>query len=256
VRAHLGVVAVAFSVVMFSAPLPASAVLGDCSQPVTGGATPTATDCLYILRTAVALDVCSPTCICAPKGSLPVSATDALVCLTAVVGQPTPLDCPCGSSTTTSTDTTITTITTSTTTTTAGETTVACTIDTAACVTDACTCFDVLEGLDYHLGASGQVSGPVGTQLRTNSILTQGGAIDCGAWSQIDSSINPSCDLLGCCARQGGQPEQTTWTVTQALDFQCFCPDAGFPLEHEFDVQCQLNSEPVVEIFRTTDPCP
>ena len=156
-------------------------------------------------------------------------------------------------STTTSTDTTITT---STTTTTVGGTTVACTIDTAACVTDACTCFDVLDGIDYHLGASGQVSGPVGTQLRTNSILTQGGDIDCGAWSQIDSSVNPSCDLLGCCARQGGEPEQTTWSITQATDSMCFCPEAPFALEHEFDVQCQLGSEPVVEIFRTTDPCP
>ena len=55
---------------------------------------------------------------------------------------------------------------------------------------------------------------------------------------------------------EGGQPEQTTWSVTQAQDHMCFCPEAPIALEHEFDVQCQLNNEPVVEIFRTTDPCP
>lgn len=97
----------------------ASADQGDCSQPVTGGASPAATDCLFILQTAVGAQTCEPECICAPGGSLPVAATDALVCLSSATGQPVPLDCPCIVSTTSTT--TATTTTTSTTTTTLGD---------------------------------------------------------------------------------------------------------------------------------------
>ena len=85
------------------ASAPTLAGLGDCAQPVTSGPTPTATDCLYVLQAAVGLVECSPECICAPKGLLPVSATDALLCLNAATGQPAPLDCPCGATTTTTT---------------------------------------------------------------------------------------------------------------------------------------------------------
>src|SRR5262245_45487303 len=77
------------------------AALGDCSQPSTNGAKPAATDCLYILNVAVALLTCTPDCICAPKGSLPTSATDALVCLQVATSLPVPLDCPCEVTTTT-----------------------------------------------------------------------------------------------------------------------------------------------------------
>ena len=73
------------------------AARGDCAQPSTNGAAPTATDCLYILKAAVGSVTCSPACICAPKGSLPTTATDALVCLRKAVGQATTLDCPCAS---------------------------------------------------------------------------------------------------------------------------------------------------------------
>jgi len=62
---------------------------------VTNGSQPTASDCLFILRTAVGAVTCDPACICAPKGSLPTTATDALVCLKKAVGQGVALNCPC-----------------------------------------------------------------------------------------------------------------------------------------------------------------
>lgn len=80
-----------------SAP-PARAAQGDCSQPLSNGPAPVATDCLWILNAAVLLQTCTPQCICAPSGDLPISATDALVCLQKSVGQSITLHCPCGSS--------------------------------------------------------------------------------------------------------------------------------------------------------------
>lgn len=67
----------------------------NCGQPVSGGSTPTATDCLFILNAAVGVTTCSPECICAPSGMLPISATDALICLNKSVGVDVPLNCPC-----------------------------------------------------------------------------------------------------------------------------------------------------------------
>ena len=90
-----------------------------CAQPVSSGATPTASDCLFILRAAVGSEVCEPACICAPKGTLPGTATDALICLKKAVGQAIELNCPCGPATT-STTTVPPTTTTSTTSTTVG----------------------------------------------------------------------------------------------------------------------------------------
>lgn len=72
-----------------------------CSQPVTTGPEPLATDCLYILQAAVHTVTCSPECICAPTGTLPIKATDALLCLNVTVGIVFPLDCPCGGGTST-----------------------------------------------------------------------------------------------------------------------------------------------------------
>lgn len=66
-----------------------------CAQPVSTGPAPVASDCLYILNAAVGVTTCSPACICAPKGTLPVSATDALVCLNAAVGTAVELMCDC-----------------------------------------------------------------------------------------------------------------------------------------------------------------
>ena len=83
------------SITLCVAARPALAEQGLCSQPVTSGVTPTATDCLFILMVAVDTETCSPGCICAPKGTLPTTATDALVCLKYAVGQPVELVCPC-----------------------------------------------------------------------------------------------------------------------------------------------------------------
>jgi len=79
----------------------AHAANGDCSQPVSMGEGPTASDCLAILRTAVGSLSCDPECICAPKGTLPVSASDALLCLRFAVGHTVELHCPCDVTTTT-----------------------------------------------------------------------------------------------------------------------------------------------------------
>ncbi|HET9063019.1 MAG TPA: hypothetical protein VFO62_07000, partial [Candidatus Binatia bacterium] len=71
--------------------------LGECAQPFSAGGDPSASDCLAILSTAVGNDDCrglSP-CVCAPKGTLPARATDALICLNASVGAPATLACPC-----------------------------------------------------------------------------------------------------------------------------------------------------------------
>jgi len=80
---------------------------GDCSQPVSSGAGPAASDCLFILKTAVGSETCEPECICAPKGTFPVTTTDALLCLRGAVGQSVSLNCPCGVTTTTTTSTTM-----------------------------------------------------------------------------------------------------------------------------------------------------
>ncbi len=69
--------------------------LHSCSQPISTGSRPTASDCLFILKAAVGSATCTPECMCAPKGSLPIAATDALVCLKNAVGQPVALNCPC-----------------------------------------------------------------------------------------------------------------------------------------------------------------
>jgi hypothetical protein len=79
--------------------------VGNCSRPLTSGATPTATDCLFILKAAVGLVTCDPECICAPKGTLPTTAVDALICLRRATGSDVPLDCPCLVTTTTTSTT-------------------------------------------------------------------------------------------------------------------------------------------------------
>jgi hypothetical protein len=119
-RRRLGGAALAgLLVVSPLASVVAGAAQGDCSQPLSNGSVPVATDCLYILNAAVLLQTCTPQCICAPSGELPISATDALACLQKAVGFAITLQCPCsGSSTTSSTrlETTTTAIDTTTTT--------------------------------------------------------------------------------------------------------------------------------------------
>jgi hypothetical protein len=70
---------------------------GDCGQPVSNGANPVATDCLFILQAGVGAQTCNPVCICDLNGSGGnPNATDALVCLNVSVGVPGLLNCDCG----------------------------------------------------------------------------------------------------------------------------------------------------------------
>jgi hypothetical protein len=66
-----------------------------CSLPVTEGPTPKASDCLFILGAGVGSRTCTPVCICDTDASGAISASDALRCLRAAVGQPVTIDCPC-----------------------------------------------------------------------------------------------------------------------------------------------------------------
>jgi hypothetical protein len=72
----------------------ANAAQGDCGQPVTNGADPTASDCLFILRSAVGSDTCTPECVCNTNGQGVITASDALTCLKKAVGQNVTLVCP------------------------------------------------------------------------------------------------------------------------------------------------------------------
>ena len=76
---------------------PAFAAKGSCGQPASNGATPLASDCLYMLRAALGVGSCNPTCICDlnASGGNP-TASDALSCLKTSLGVPGLLDCPCG----------------------------------------------------------------------------------------------------------------------------------------------------------------
>src|SRR6185295_6418205 len=75
---------------------PAFAARGDCGQPSSNGATPLASDCLYILRAALGIGSCDPTCICDlnASGGSP-TASDALTCLKTSLGVAGLLNCPC-----------------------------------------------------------------------------------------------------------------------------------------------------------------
>jgi hypothetical protein len=80
---------------------------GDCSQPISAGASPVASDCLFILGVAVGLQSCTPqVCICDPTGDGGTTATDALTCLRKAVGESIALMCPCNTTTTLGTTTT------------------------------------------------------------------------------------------------------------------------------------------------------
>ncbi len=86
--------------------------LGDCGQPKSSGADPSASDALEVLRTAVGQGDCGgfDPCVCDVDGSGKVLASDALRVLKRAVGQPQSLDCVCPVTTTTTTSTTTTTL--------------------------------------------------------------------------------------------------------------------------------------------------
>jgi hypothetical protein len=102
-----------FVVMTWSAPRASLAAKGDCGQPVSTGNAPTSTDCLYILRTAVGIQTCSPQpCICDTGAGAGITATDGLLCLRKAVGLNVQLVCNCAITTTsTSTSSTSSTVT-------------------------------------------------------------------------------------------------------------------------------------------------
>jgi hypothetical protein len=77
---------------------------GDCGQPSSTGPDPSASDALHVLRAAVGLVYCVPSCICDVDASMKTTAGDALQVLRVAVGISVPLDCGdgCGVTTTTS----------------------------------------------------------------------------------------------------------------------------------------------------------
>ncbi len=77
-----------------------------CAQPVSVGALPKASDCLFILNVGVGIGFCVPACICDVNGDFDENASDALLCLKIAVGIDLPRACPCPTTTTTSTSTT------------------------------------------------------------------------------------------------------------------------------------------------------
>jgi hypothetical protein len=76
-------------------PVGALAGQGDCAQPVSEGADPTATDALAVLNGAVGLLACE-LCTCDVNNSGTVTATDALSVLQNAIGTGPPLVCPPG----------------------------------------------------------------------------------------------------------------------------------------------------------------
>ena len=99
IRTHHLVAAVAATAILIVSGA-AFAAQGDCSQPVSSGTNPTASDCLFILKAAVGAVQCTlgtpPGCVCKPTGGDRLVATDALLCLKKAVGQGVTLNCPCG----------------------------------------------------------------------------------------------------------------------------------------------------------------
>jgi hypothetical protein len=132
--------------------------------------------------------------------------------------------------------------------------TYSCSIATADCTATSCTCGPD-PGLDYHISATGSVSGPVGTQLRVNINAPQGGTIDCGSWTRVYGNVITGCDTIGCCLREDGAPETVQWSVFEAIDLPCSCPGIP-PGQHNFLIQCQLPPYPVIEHEQTSTPCP
>ena len=124
----LSLFAVALIVGFLSGSQTAGAAQGDCSQPLSSGANPVASDCLFILGVAVSLQACTPQpCVCDPTGDGSTTASDALTCLNKAVGGPIMLLCPCD--TTTSSTTTM-------------PSTSNCTNDGNCGVTEDCVCSD------------------------------------------------------------------------------------------------------------------
>jgi hypothetical protein len=86
----------------------------------------------------------------------------------------------------------------------------------------------------------------------------QGGQLDCGAWARVNGNVISGCDVIGCCERQEGQPENMTWSVFEVIELPCFCPSnplAG-ELKPNMLIQCQLPPGAVIEVEKAATGCP
>jgi hypothetical protein len=92
-KSHELVIILTVCVLGLAATLPGIAAQGDCGQPASDGAGPTATDALFILKAAVGSATCS-LLVCDVDGSSSITATDALLDLKRAVGQSVTLSCP------------------------------------------------------------------------------------------------------------------------------------------------------------------
>jgi hypothetical protein len=100
----LSLFAVALIVGFLAGPQSVVAAQGDCSQPLSSGLNPVASDCLFILGVAVNLQACTPQpCVCDPTGDGSTTASDALRCLNKAVAEPVTLLCPCDTTTSSTT---------------------------------------------------------------------------------------------------------------------------------------------------------
>lgn len=96
-RLFRALIAIALAVTIVASNAPAGAALLDCGQPLSAGTSPTATDALFVLRTAVGLEACS-VFVCDVNATCSVSATDSLRVLQNAVGQEVELACGLGCS--------------------------------------------------------------------------------------------------------------------------------------------------------------
>jgi hypothetical protein len=102
----LSLFAVALIAGFLAGPQNVVAAQGDCSQPLSSGVNPVASDCLFILGVAVNLQACTPQpCVCDPTGDGSTTASDALRCLNKAVAEPVTLLCPCDTTTSSTTTT-------------------------------------------------------------------------------------------------------------------------------------------------------
>ncbi len=244
---------------------PAWAAQGDCSQPLSNGSAPNATDCLFILRRAVGLQTCNPDCICAPKGTLPPSATDALICLKSATGQSVALNCPCPVSTT---STTVTSTSTSTTTTLdlagdcpgKGEIVLYAGVTGIACATNAdCTVGTCDTDLNRCVTATDLDTGWTGIAFNSdiNDQVVMSGNLDC------PNPFTPGGpEPCGECQVTGLNPEHGNCRCSN--DNQAICSDAfqidaadcSTGVSCTVDLDCRVCSETTTMTCAIDDECP
>ena len=190
-----------------------------CGQPFSDGGRPEVTDCLFILKSATALEICDPDCVCDVNADGDITALDALLCLQDLVFLPVSLVCICDSATTT--------------------TTMAPTTTTAPPMGE-CGDGNVDEGEDCDPGAPG--SG----ECCTNSCTFEGAGTACG--DPVDECTDAdSCDGAGTCMSGDFKPADTPCGSPEDTD--CTNPDSCNGMG-----QCFARNEPS-DTPCNTDPC-